>query len=52
MELIAEKSDEEAALALEKLIGRIEPVMALIMSVLIGLVLLSVMFPLLAVMGN
>jgi type IV pilus assembly protein PilC len=50
MELIAEKSDEEAAVAIETLIGRIEPAMAFIMSLLIGLVLLSVMFPLLAVM--
>jgi type IV pilus assembly protein PilC len=51
MELIAHKSEEEASLSIEKLIGRIEPIMAVIMSFLIGLVLLSVMFPLLAVMG-
>ncbi|MCL1831527.1 MAG: type II secretion system F family protein [Oscillospiraceae bacterium] len=51
MEVIAEKSDEEATLAIEMLIGRIEPAMAFIMSLLIGLVLLSVMFPLLAVMS-
>jgi type IV pilus assembly protein PilC len=50
MELIAEKSDEEAVASIEKLIGRIEPAMAFVMSLLIGLVLLSVMFPLLAVM--
>jgi type IV pilus assembly protein PilC len=50
MELIAEKSDEEAAIAIEKLVGRIEPAMAFVMSLLIGLVLLSVMFPLLAAM--
>ncbi|MCL2018855.1 MAG: type II secretion system F family protein [Oscillospiraceae bacterium] len=52
MELIAEKSEEEAAISIETLIGRIEPAMAFIMSLLIGLVLLSVMFPLLAVMGG
>jgi type IV pilus assembly protein PilC len=52
MELIAEKSEEEAAVAIERLIGRIEPAMAFVMSLLIGLVLLSVMFPLLAVMGG
>jgi len=52
MELIAEKSEEEAAVSIETLIGRIEPAMAFIMSLLIGLVLLSVMFPLLAVMGG
>ena len=51
MELIAEKSDEDAAVSIETLIGRIEPAMAFIMSLLIGLVLLSVMFPLLAIMG-
>lgn len=51
MELIAEKSEEDLAVSIDKLIGRIEPAMAFIMSILIGLVLLSVMFPLLAVMG-
>jgi len=51
MELIAAKSEEEAAVNIETLVGRIEPIMAFIMSLLIGLVLLSVMFPLLAVMG-
>jgi len=52
MELIAEKSEEEASVSIETLIGRIEPAMAFIMALLIGLVLLSVMFPLLAVMGS
>jgi type IV pilus assembly protein PilC len=51
MELIAEKSEDEAAVSIETLIGKIEPTMAFIMALLIGLVLLSVMFPLLAVMG-
>jgi type IV pilus assembly protein PilC len=51
MELIAQRSEEEAAVSIETLIGRIEPAMAFIMSVMIGAVLLSVMFPLLAVMG-
>ncbi|MCL1823227.1 MAG: type II secretion system F family protein [Oscillospiraceae bacterium] len=51
MEVIAEKSEEDVAVSIDTLIGRIEPAMAFIMSVLIGLVLLSVMFPLLAVMG-
>ena len=51
MELIAQRSEEDAAVNIETLIGRIEPVMAFIMSLMIGLVLLSVMFPLLAVMG-
>jgi len=51
MELIAEKSDEDAAVSIETLVGRIEPAMAFIMSLLIGMVLLSVMFPLLAIMG-
>jgi len=51
MELIAAKSEEEVGTSIEVLVGRIEPVMTVIMSLLIGLVLLSVMFPLLAVMG-
>jgi type IV pilus assembly protein PilC len=51
MELIAEKSEENAGNAIASLVGKIEPAMAFVVSVLIGLVLLSVMFPLLAVMG-
>jgi len=51
MELIAQKSEENAGHAISSLVGRIEPAMAFIVSVLIGLILLSVMFPLLAVMG-
>ncbi|MCL2633362.1 MAG: type II secretion system F family protein [Oscillospiraceae bacterium] len=51
MELIAEKSEDDVAVNIETLIGRIEPIMAAVMSLFIGLVLLSVMFPLLAVMG-
>ncbi|MCL2638849.1 MAG: type II secretion system F family protein [Oscillospiraceae bacterium] len=51
MELIAERSEEEVAASIDSLIGKIEPAMAFIMSALIGLVLLSVMFPLLAIMG-
>jgi type IV pilus assembly protein PilC len=52
MELIAEKSEDDASVSIETLIGRIEPAMAFVMAILIGLVLLSVMFPLLAVMGS
>jgi type IV pilus assembly protein PilC len=52
MELIAEKSEDEATVCIETLIGRIEPALAFIMSLLIGLVLLSVMFPLLAVINT
>ena len=52
MEKIAAKSEDEAAASIDTLVGRIEPAMAFIMSLLIGLVLLSVMFPLLAVMGS
>ncbi|MCL2754503.1 MAG: type II secretion system F family protein, partial [Oscillospiraceae bacterium] len=51
MERIAEKSEEEAGVAIAALVGRIEPTMAFIVAALIGVVLLSVMFPLLAVIG-
>ncbi|GHU46483.1 hypothetical protein FACS1894120_3390 [Clostridia bacterium] len=51
MSLIAQRSEDDTNEEIEVLIGRIEPVMVAVMSVLVGLVLLSVMFPLLSVMN-
>lgn len=52
MELIAKRSEEDVDISIDTLVGRIEPAMAFVMALLIGLVLLSVMFPLLAIMGT
>lgn len=51
MSLIAQRSEDDTNEEIEVLINRIEPVMVAVMSVLVGLVLLSVMFPLLSVMN-
>jgi type IV pilus assembly protein PilC len=54
METVADAMMEDARESLEKTIGRIEPAMVLVSSLLVGLILLSVMLPLadiLAVLG-
>ncbi len=50
MEQIARHAIEESEQALEDLTGRIEPAAELVMSVLIGVILLSVMLPLMNIM--
>lgn len=52
MEEIARRTAEEAEDAIERFVGRIEPTLVIVMSVLIGLILLAVMLPLLGVMGG
>ncbi|MDR0861504.1 MAG: type II secretion system F family protein [Oscillospiraceae bacterium] len=51
MEEIASRSGEEANTKLEAFIGKIEPTLVIIMSVLVGLLLLSVMLPLASIMS-
>ena len=51
MRQIAEEMDEEADNALELALGRIEPAMVLLCSLLVGMILLSVMLPLLDIMA-
>ena len=52
MEEIAERFSRQAEEALEDAVGRIEPVMVLISSLLVGLILLSVMLPLMNIMST
>ena len=48
---IADKMQEEAAEAVERLVSRVEPAMVLLTSALVGVVLLSVMLPLMNIMS-
>ena len=50
MEEIARRMQEEALQDLEKMVGRVEPAMVLLTSVMVGMILLSVMLPLMNIM--
>lgn len=52
MEDIAEKMMEEANEALDAMVSRVEPAMVLIASALVGLILLSVMLPIMNIMST
>ena len=49
MEKIARELSEESNAALEAMVGRVEPALVLVCSVLVGLILLSVMLPLMRI---
>ena len=51
MERIAQDLMEEGERALEALVGRVEPALVLVCSLLVGLILLSVMLPLMNIMA-
>jgi len=51
MEEIARHLTEESELALEEKIGQVEPTLVIVTSVLVGLILLSVMLPLMHIMS-
>ena len=51
MSEIARRSEDAATADLDRLIGRIEPTLVVVMSVLIGAILLSVMIPLTGIMS-
>ncbi len=51
MEKIARDLSEEGEAALDALVGRVEPALVLVCSVLVGLILLSVMLPLMHIMS-
>ena len=51
MEKIARDLAEDSDAALEDLVGRVEPALVLVCSVLVGLILLSVMLPLMHIMS-
>lgn len=48
---IARRLEEDSELALEALVGRIEPALVLVTSLLVGIILLSVMLPLMHIMS-
>lgn len=50
MEEISSRMDEEARQALENLVSKVEPAMVLVTSVLVGIILMSVMLPLMNIM--
>ncbi len=50
MEQIARRLSEDSEMALEELVGRVEPALVIITSILVGLILLSVMLPLMNIM--
>ena len=52
MHEVARRSEDAATAELNRLIGRIEPTLVVIMSVLIGAILLAVMIPLTGIMSN
>lgn len=51
MEQIARRLSEDSELALEAQVGRIEPALVLVTSLLVGVILLSVMLPLMHIMS-
>lgn len=51
MQTIARQLDEEAADALETAVARVEPAMVLVVSLLVGMILLSVMLPLMNILS-
>ena len=51
MEKIAQDLSEESEIALDTLVGRVEPALVLVCSLLVGLILLSVMLPLMNIMA-
>ncbi len=51
MEKIARDLSEDSEAAIEELVGRVEPALVLVCSVLVGLILLSVMLPLMHIMS-
>ena len=52
MDDIARRSEEAVEIAIEKTIGKVEPILVVAMSFLVGLVLLSVMLPLMDIMSS
>ncbi len=52
MELIAESYDERTSDSIDRIVSSIEPVLVITLSVIIGLILISFMLPLLAIMTS
>ena len=52
MEKIARDMAEESEASLEEMVGRVEPALVLVCSMLVGLILLSVMLSLIHIMST
>lgn len=52
MDEIARRLDEEAQIEIEKLVGRVEPTIVILASLLVGAILLAVMLPLMNIMSS
>ena len=52
MSRIAERSEHEAIAALDDRLRRIEPTLVIVLSVIVGLILFSVMLPLMGIMSS
>ena len=52
LEEISRRSEEEASAALQKTAARVEPAVVIILCVVVGVLLLSVMFPLVGIMNS
>ena len=52
LEEISRRSEEEAAASLQKMASRVEPAVVIILCVIVGILLLSVMFPLVGIMHS
>lgn len=52
LEEISRRSEEEASAALQKTVSKVEPAVVIILCVVVGVLLLSVMFPLVGIMNS
>ena len=52
LEEISRRCEDEASVALQKAANRVEPAVVLILCVVVGMLLLSVMFPLVGIMNS
>lgn len=52
LEEISRRSEEEASASLQKMASRVEPAVVIILCVIVGILLLSVMFPLVGIMNS
>ena len=52
MSEIARRTEEEANDRIESAVSKVEPTLVIIMSVMVGLILLSVMLPLVSIMST
>ncbi len=52
MEELSERMNDEASQAIEEAVGRIEPTIVIVTSILVGVILLSVMLPLMNIMSS